>query len=45
MRLAKASRKSVRIAVEAAWARVAPKTLVAARSSRTSSRDRSAANH
>ncbi len=29
VRLADASRKSVRIALEAAWARVAPKTLVA----------------
>jgi hypothetical protein len=39
VRLAKASRKSVRIAVEAAWARVAPKTLVAAYSRRAPSRD------
>ncbi len=43
--LAKASRISVRIAVEAAWARVAPKTLVAAHSRRGPTRDRSGPNH
>ncbi len=45
VRLAKASRISVRIAVEAAWARVAPKTLVAAHSRRKPTRGRSGPKH
>ena len=36
VRLPSASRKTVRIALEAAWARKAPKTLVAAHTGRTS---------